>query len=89
MVEEFRQKYICHYNLRECAMMVRAVLPGSFTVVWYIPESIVEHLKNEVAKNILSKYAVTRLGVPGVCARVYNQVIVFSFHLHCSLYTVS
>ena len=28
VVEQFRQKYACHYNLRECAMMLAEVLPG-------------------------------------------------------------
>ena len=72
VVEDFRQQYVCHYNLRECAMMLRTILPGSFTVVWYIPESIVEHLKKKVAEDILSEYAVSKLEIAGAC--VYKKV---------------
>ena len=40
-VEQFRQKYAYHYRLRECAMMLAEICPGSFIVTWFIPESIV------------------------------------------------
>ena len=46
VVEQFRQEYAYHYNLRECAMLLAVVLPGSFIVTWFIPESIVEKLKS-------------------------------------------
>jgi len=72
-VEEFRQQYAYHYNLRDCSMMLITVFTGSFTVVWWIPESIVTHLMKDVAEDVLSKYEVTRLEIAGVC--VYKQVI--------------
>ena len=72
VVEDFRQQYVCHYNLRECAIMLRTILHGSFIVVWYIPESIVDHLKKKVAEDILSEYAVSRLEIAGAC--VYKKV---------------
>ena len=72
-VEEFRQEYAYHHNLRDCSMMLITILPGSFTVVWWIPESIVTHLMGDVVEDVLSKYEVTRLEIAGVC--VYKQVI--------------
>ena len=77
VVEIFRQRYAYHYKLHDCAMMIMTVRTGSFTVVWCIPESIVEHLINmhlTVAEDILSKYEVTRLEIAQVC--VYKQVII-------------
>ena len=74
-VEKFRQEYGYHCNLHQCAMMVIQIFPGSFTVVWGIPESIIEHLRKEVAEVILSTYAVTRLEIAGAC--VYEKVMTF------------
>ena len=72
VVEEFRQEYADHYNLHKCAMMLAAVLPGSFIITWFIPVSIVEKLKVNVATSILEKYSVTKLEVAGEC--VYPEV---------------
>ena len=85
-VEEYRQQYAYHYNLREFAMMLITVQPGSFTAVWYIPESIVQRLKKEMPQCILSKYAVTELEIAGAC--VYKKVNIFcpvycSPQVHC------
>ena len=66
-VEEFRQGYAGHYNLRECAMMLALVCPCSFIVTWFIPGSIVEKLKVEVPTSILKKYSVTKLEIAGEC----------------------
>ena len=77
VVEEFRQRYAFHYNLRECAMMLITIRRGSFTVVWCIPKSIVQQLIKEVAKDVLSKYSVTRLEIAGV--GIYEQVIICPF----------
>ena len=86
VVEEFRQEYAYHYNLWDCAMMLITVHHSFVTVVWGIPESIVQHLKKEVSENVLSKYSVTRLKIAGVC--VYQEVIIFvcccdSPQVHC------
>ena len=71
VVEEFRQGYAGHYNLRECAMMLAAVLPGSFIITWFIPSSIVKKVK--VPTSILEKYSVIKLEIAG--ERVYlNEV---------------
>ena len=67
VVEEFRQEYASHYNLRECAMMLAQVRPGSFIATWFIPESIVEKLKAKVPRAILKQYSVTKLEIGGAC----------------------
>ena len=67
VVEQFRQEYASHYNLRECAMMIAQVRPGSFIITWFIPESVVEKLKKEVPRATLKKYSVTKLEVAGAC----------------------
>ena len=67
VVEQFRQEYASHYGLRECAMMLAVVRPNCFIVTWFIPESIVEKLKEKVPRTILKKYHVTRLEIAGTC----------------------
>ena len=67
VVEQFRQEYTDHYGLRECAMMVAQVRPGSFIVTWFVPESVVEKLKGKVPRAILKKYSVTKLEIAGTC----------------------
>ena len=66
VVEQFRQEYAYHYKLRECAMMLSVVRPGSFIVTWFIPESIVEKLQNDIPNQILKKYSVINLKISGV-----------------------
>ena len=72
-VEQFRQEYASHYNLRQCAMMVAQVRPGSFIITWFIPQSVVEKLKTKVPRFILKKYSVTRLEIAGVCVYRLRQ----------------
>ena len=67
VVEQFRQEYACHYGLRECAMMLAVVRKNCFIVTWFIPESIVEKLKENVPRDILKKHLVTRLEIAGTC----------------------
>ena len=71
VVEQFRQEYAYHYNLRECAMMLAVVRPGSFIATWFIPESIVKKMKEDVPNRIMKKYSVVNLDVAGV--RVYPE----------------
>ena len=71
VVEQFRQEYAYHYNLRECAMMLAVVRPGSFIATWFIPESIVKKMKEDVPNRIMKKYFVVNLDVAGV--RVYPE----------------
>ena len=67
VVEQFRQEYADHYGLREFAMMVAQVRPGSFIVTWFVPESVVEKLKGKLPRDILKKYSVTKLEIAGTC----------------------
>ena len=65
VVEQFRQEYACHYSLRECAMMLNEIRPGSFIVTWFIPGSTVEKLKANVPVSILRKHCVINLEING------------------------
>ena len=67
VVEQFRQEYACHYSLRECAMMLAVVRPGSFVITWFIPDSIVEKLKVKVPIEVLKKNCIVKLEIAGVC----------------------
>ena len=62
-VEQFRQEYMCHYKLRDCAMWLATVRPGSFIVSWFVPETIVEKLKANIPIAILQKYSVITLKI--------------------------
>ena len=70
-VERFRQEYASHYNLRECAMMIVQVRPGSFIITWFIPKSIVDKLKARAPRKVLKKYSVTKLEIAG--AVIYHS----------------
>ena len=72
-VEQFRQEYASHYNLRDCAMMIAQVLPGSFIITWFIPQSVVEKLKTNIPRVILKQHSVTRLEIAGVCVYPSHQ----------------
>jgi hypothetical protein len=65
VVEQFRQEYTCHYNLRECAMMLAEIRPGSFVITWFIPECIVEKLKTKLPRELFKEYAITELKIAG------------------------
>ena len=67
VVEQFRQEYASHYGLYEFAMMLAKVCPGSFIVTWFVPESVVEKLKEKVPTAILKKYSVTKLEIARTC----------------------
>ena len=67
IVEQFRQEYASQYNLRDCAMMVAQIRPGSYIITWFIPESIVKVLRAKPARAVLKKFSVTRLDIDGVC----------------------
>ena len=65
VVEQFRQEYACHYGLHECAMMLAVAQKNCFVITWFVPESIVEKLKEKVPRAILKKHLVTRLEIGG------------------------
>ena len=64
-VEVFRQCYVRHYNLRDCAMMLNSIRPGTFTVTWVVPSSVVELLKKRAPK-VFREFNVSRLEFPGI-----------------------
>ncbi|CAI8028766.1 TNF receptor-associated factor 4 [Geodia barretti] len=66
VVEQFRQEYAYHYKLRDCAMIVAEIRPGSFIITWFIPESIVKKLREDIPHHILKKYTVVSLQIAGV-----------------------
>ena len=77
-VEVFRQEYASHFNLREFAMMLAEVRPGSFIVMWLVPKSIVDTLKGVVPRTILIKNFVTSLKVAGTCIYcIHKEVITY------------
>ena len=64
--EQFRQEYASEYNLHKCAMMIAQIL-GSYIITWFIPESIIKKLKENIPKKIMIKYCVTKLEIAGAC----------------------
>ena len=82
VVEQFRQEYAFHYNLRECAMMLVEVRPGSFVVAWFVPESIVEKLKIKIPEKILEKFATAELTIGGDCIYSSEDTEVWSVAPH-------
>ena len=66
VVEQFRQEYAYHYKLRDCAMIVADIRPGSFIITWFIPESIVKKLREGIPHRILKKYTAVSLQIAGV-----------------------
>ena len=87
-VEKFRQCYVRHYNLRDCAMMLNSIRPGTFTVTWFVPSSVIELLKKKAPK-VFQKFNISRLEFPGVAGYcVYeapvqcNVSIMGNIHVH-------
>ena len=72
VAEQFRQEYMHHYSLHDCALMVAEIVPLCFIVTWFIPESIVEMLKQDISTKLLKNYFITRLEIAGAC--IYPQV---------------
>ena len=64
-VEEFRQQYVCSYNLQNCALLLNQIDTGSFSVVWFIPGSVVDRLSSEVDEKLLTRFAVSSLEIGG------------------------
>ena len=80
VVERFRQEYAYHYRLRECAMMLAEVRPGSFIISWYIPQSIAEYLKAKIPRPIFKSHFVTKLNIAGTC--IYNKELVSACYIN-------
>ena len=68
-VEIFRQRYVRHYNLRDCALLLNSIRPGTFTVTWFVPSSVIEVLKKEgpTCIKLLKEFYVIRMEVAGSC----------------------
>ena len=75
VVEQFRQKYISHYNLRCFSMALSQITPSHscFVCSWLIPESLVNELKKNLNRAILEQF-VSKLSVAGSCVYRYRQV---------------
>ena len=81
-VEIFRQRYVRHYNLRDCALILNNIIPGSFIVTWFVPLSVIELLKKERPIKVLKDFDVIKLEVAGSCVyaatercgRIHNDV---------------
>ena len=82
-VEKFRQRYVRHYNLRDCAMMLNSIRPGTFTVTWFVPSSVFEVLKKERPIKVLKEFNVIRMEVAGSC--VYEAPVIR--HVSVVVYT--
>ena len=64
-VEKFCQHYLRHYNLRDCAMMLNSIRPGTFTVTWFVTSSVFELLKKKEPTKVLNEFDVSRMELAG------------------------
>ena len=62
-VEIFRRSLQQTYNLKKCAVMVKSVKTGSFTVTWLVHVSVVEMLRKKRALAVFKEFSVTRLEI--------------------------
>lgn len=88
VVEQFREEYACHYKLRECALLLNQVRPGSFIVSWFVPESITEKLKDNLPGELLKKYSVIKLDIAGSCVHRLRKHLVSIVHIWQCICTV-
>ena len=72
-VEQFRQEYASHYKFYEFAMMLAKVRPGSFIITWFIPSSLTDKLMQNLPRDILPKYFITKVIISGVCVHSTNR----------------
>ena len=86
-VEEFRQEYVCSYNLYKCALLINQIITGSFTVVWFIPDSVVDRLSSEVDKKLLTRFSVSSLEIGGrpVYLKQKLEEVFFIFIINASV----
>ena len=75
-VELFRRKLQQTYNLKKCALMVKSVKKGSFTVTWFVHVSGVDMLKKTMTLHLIDEFEVTRLEIDGAC--IHRQVSLFT-----------
>ena len=66
-VEKFRKRFARKYNLQQCAMMLNSIRPGSFTVTWFVPVTVVEMMTKNRALNIFREFDTSRVDIDGTC----------------------
>ena len=91
VVEEFRQEYVSHYYLRECAMMLAEAIRGCFIITWFVPSSAAEKLKQKLPREILEKYSTIKLEIAGDCiyrSRKFQVVSITICVVECQMITV-
>ena len=64
-VEKFRKKCADHYNLREFALMLEEVRPGSFIITWLVAETIVPKLKQNIPTELFQEFFITEVTIAG------------------------
>ena len=66
-VEQFRKEYADHYNLREFALMLEEVRPGSFVITWLVAENIVPKLKvkENIPTELFQEFFITEVTIAG------------------------
>ena len=74
IVEQFRQEYAYHYRLRECALMLAKIILGSFVVTWFIPQSILKKLREDIPITLLKQYTVIKLEIAGTKVYPHTEV---------------
>ena len=62
-VEKFRRRYSQTYNLQRCAMMLHSVRPGTFTVTWFVPVTVIDILRKKRAVKVYKEFEVSRLEI--------------------------
>ena len=88
-VEQFRQEFASNFNLRDFAMMLVEVRPGSFIITWVVPQSIVEEMKKYVPKIILRKFFVAKLVIAGSCIYCRHSAEVYFSSLDiCDVFSI-
>ena len=73
-IEEFRQKYGSHYQLRDFALMLNEVKHNCYIVIFFVPQSVVEQLQSNVPENVLEEYEVSQLEVSETCVFVQQNL---------------
>ena len=66
-VEKFRKRFARKYNLQKCAMMLNSIRPGSFTVTWFVPVTVVEMMTKNRALKIFREFDTSRVDSDGTC----------------------
>ena len=67
-VEDFRMEYIKHYKLHDLALMLLEKLKrGSYIISFCVPKPLVEILRQNIPKEVLKRFCISRLAVAEVC----------------------